>query len=64
MCHQTTVLFSVPRKAYDPTGKNLYHKLCKEGGEITTCSYRILLIRKNCNKVYVYDFVCKGDFIE
>ena len=54
----------MPRKAYDPTGKNLYHKLCKEGGEITTCSYRILLIRKNCNKVYVYDFVCKGDFIE
>ncbi|RMX46112.1 hypothetical protein pdam_00009358 [Pocillopora damicornis] len=40
--------FPVPRKAFDPTGKNLYHKLCKEG-DLVPVSF--LSDRLNCQEV-------------
>ena len=40
--------YSVPKKVFDPSGRNVYHKLCKEEGEkhlnISTCKlYKLMM---------------------
>ena len=39
--------YSVPKKVFDPSGRNVYHKLCKEEGEkhlnISTCKIHKLI---------------------
>ena len=50
--------FSVPKKVFDPSGRNIYHKLCKEEG---MKNKHFVIVNFNLNKLIDLAVFCHED---